>query len=348
MSIQSQSPELSKLALLQYNVNKSRDKVMIGLFQDPRLVGYDILAIQEPWRNSYNSQGYNPSPSLFHLVEKASERARTAIYINRRIPLSCWDEIYKEEDLITIRLTIPGDEDRDRNRKIYIHSIYLPPPNSHSERQTPQVLHELQEQLRYSGEHIILGDLNLHHPLWNSPSYPWHHHLADELLDIVSDIGASLVTPKGLPTRDCQRGTHHEQTTIDLAFTTIEAIEYCRIAETLEQGSDHLPIELGVLIPEPISRSQKPPRLHWKELNLEILLSTLDKETLGLESIGPRSQQEIDIYITTLLQGLRKAITAAVPIKKSSRYNKSYWNIDCSIAVKTTRLYRRLFTRNPT
>ena len=103
---------------------------MIGLFQDPRLEDYDILAIQEPWRNTHNDQGYNPSSSLFHLVEKASESTKTAIYINRRIPLSQWDEIYKEKDLITIRLAIPGaKEDR-----IYIYSIYLPPPKSHSER----------------------------------------------------------------------------------------------------------------------------------------------------------------------------------------------------------------------
>ena len=37
-----------KLALLQYNVNKSRKKVLIGLFQDPTIQELDILAIQEP------------------------------------------------------------------------------------------------------------------------------------------------------------------------------------------------------------------------------------------------------------------------------------------------------------
>ena len=86
MESRNQQTKTSRLALLQYNVNKSRDKVMIGLFQDPKLASYDILAIQEPWRNRHNDQGYNPDTSLFHLVEKALESTKTAIYINRRIP----------------------------------------------------------------------------------------------------------------------------------------------------------------------------------------------------------------------------------------------------------------------
>ena len=66
-------------------MNKSRDKVLIGLFEDPLLARYDILAIQEPWRNRINKQGYNPSNSPFSLIETTSEKTRTAIYVNKRI-----------------------------------------------------------------------------------------------------------------------------------------------------------------------------------------------------------------------------------------------------------------------
>ncbi len=34
--------------ILQYNVNKSKDRVMIPLFENPLMPTYDILAIQEP------------------------------------------------------------------------------------------------------------------------------------------------------------------------------------------------------------------------------------------------------------------------------------------------------------
>jgi hypothetical protein len=78
----------TKLTLLQYNVNKSRKKVLIGLLGDLRIARFDILAIQEPWKNQYNYEGYNPSNSPFYLVQKTSEDIRAAIYVNKRIPKS--------------------------------------------------------------------------------------------------------------------------------------------------------------------------------------------------------------------------------------------------------------------
>jgi hypothetical protein len=37
-----------ELRILQYNVQKSRDIVIASLFQDSKILDYDILAIQEP------------------------------------------------------------------------------------------------------------------------------------------------------------------------------------------------------------------------------------------------------------------------------------------------------------
>ena len=199
---------------------------MIGLLQEPTIGNYDLLAIQEPWRNTISEEGYNPIQSPFHLVEKASINTRVAVYINKRIPQGDWDVIHTSEDEITIRL-------RTKSEPIYIHNVYSP-PISHAERQiTPSIAKLQQLLLANRGEHIILGDFNLHHPLWNHPTYLQHHYIADELLDIIGEIGVNLITPPGLATRNCQRGPHHEKITIDLAFSTIEAIERCEIAELL-------------------------------------------------------------------------------------------------------------------
>ena len=84
---------------------------------------------------------------------------------------------------------------------IYVHNIYVE-PMSHSTKDIPPILYNLKRLLKNKGGHIILGDFNLHHPLWNSPTYDKHHYIADELLDIVSEIGAALYTPKGLVTRN--------------------------------------------------------------------------------------------------------------------------------------------------
>lgn len=36
------------LSVLQYNIRKSRDQVMMPFFDDPQTLSYDIIAIQEP------------------------------------------------------------------------------------------------------------------------------------------------------------------------------------------------------------------------------------------------------------------------------------------------------------
>jgi hypothetical protein len=164
--------------------------------------------------------------------------------VNKRIPRSRISEIYKEKDLISLRMSTSRED-------IYIHNIYIE-PSTHTTKDIPPILYSLKRLLEHKGGHIILGDFNLHHPMWNSPLYDKHHYIADDLLDIVNDIGAILYTPKGLATRDCQRGIYHERTTIDLVFSNLENIDLNtpRIRYDLEQGSDHLPIETTFIIGE--------------------------------------------------------------------------------------------------
>lgn len=55
------------LSILQYNVNKSRDKVMIPLFEQQNTLLYDILAIQEPWKIFFKIQKIIAFPSILSL-----------------------------------------------------------------------------------------------------------------------------------------------------------------------------------------------------------------------------------------------------------------------------------------
>jgi len=223
---------------------------MIGLLEERQIAKYDILAIQEPWRNPFNKEGYNPGKSPFYLIETTSEGTRTATYVNKRIPRSQISEIYKDTDLISLKMSTTKED-------IYIHNLYIE-PTTHSTKDLPPVLTSLKGLIRNRGRHIILGDFNLHHPLWNDPTYDKHHYIADDLVDIASEIGAVLYTPQGLATRNCQRGTHREKTTIDLLFSNIEEIETIpRICEYIEQGSDHLPIETSFIIGEAPSTPPK-------------------------------------------------------------------------------------------
>ena len=77
------------LRILQYNVQKSVDKVMIPVLEGPHLP-YDVIAIQEPWINGRINATYCPRAIKYHLIYPALGHARTCIYINKQIPLSRW------------------------------------------------------------------------------------------------------------------------------------------------------------------------------------------------------------------------------------------------------------------
>jgi endonuclease/exonuclease/phosphatase family metal-dependent hydrolase len=125
-----------------------------------------------------------------------------------------------------------------------VHNIYNP-PSTHSETQDTETLRTLEPATQMPGEHVIIGDANLHHPLWAGPSYPMQHRLSDRLISIVRNAKINLILPPGTITRDCQRGSSHEQTTIDLAFASeslCDQLVRCQVESEREQSSDHLPI----------------------------------------------------------------------------------------------------------
>ena len=326
-----------RFTLLQYNVNKSRKKVLIGLFQDPKIQEIDFLAIQEPWRNRTTNKGYN-TQNTFYLIEEETLNTRVATYINKNIPVEDWSVVFKSEDLLTILVQLGP-------RKVYIHNIYLP-PSEHSSLETPIVLRKLQTLLELEGDHITLGDFNLHHPLWN-PRDNGHHILADTLLEILANKGLELLLPKGTITRDAQRGRHREQSTLDLIFSTNRAIKRCLIDWDLEQSSDHLPIRTEFRLPRTIGITS--PRRNWKALDQEKFLNELDRYSRTLEALLPlTTEEEIDFYTDNLLKAIKGAIEASTPLKRESPFNKPFWTLECRLAVKEARYLRRLYTRDPT
>ena len=141
---------------------------MIGLLQDPAIKAYDIIAVQEPWRNTYDHAVYNPRDSDFYVIDLKQQGSRVCTYVNKRISTSSWSEIQHSPDSQTITVRT-ADEDQ---RVINVHNVYSPPPTSHYDPRVPAQVHALADILSVLGEYILLGDFNLHHPLWAGLEYP--------------------------------------------------------------------------------------------------------------------------------------------------------------------------------
>ena len=74
-----------ELRILQYNVQKSREVVQGSLFQKPKVLEYDVLAIQEPWRNPFIATSYHPLKAHFQLTYSPDAVTRVCFYVNKRV-----------------------------------------------------------------------------------------------------------------------------------------------------------------------------------------------------------------------------------------------------------------------
>ena len=76
----------NRLSILQYNVRKSRDMVMASLLRDLGTYNFDIIAIQEPWKNPYTATTHHPAKDRFHLcypMWDTEGSARICFFVNK-------------------------------------------------------------------------------------------------------------------------------------------------------------------------------------------------------------------------------------------------------------------------
>lgn len=95
-----------------------------------------------------------------------------------------------------------------------------------------------------SGEVLLLGDFNSHHPHWggtHAASEPQAEHLLTE----TSAAGLHLTTPRGDPT--WKRG--NQESVINLTFASgnlWERISYCGTENRWALTRDHIPIRIQI------------------------------------------------------------------------------------------------------
>jgi hypothetical protein len=95
------------LRILQYNVQKSKDVVLASLFQDRWISEYDVIAIQEPWRNPFIATSYHPLKTHFQLTYFNDKKTRVCFYINKRIDASTWNVSFITKDIIVLEIIHP-------------------------------------------------------------------------------------------------------------------------------------------------------------------------------------------------------------------------------------------------
>ena len=199
---------MNRIRVLQWNVQKSKTGAMIPLlhWDTP---DYDIIAVQEPWLHPQLQTSYCPRSCQYDLAFPTEGRARTCILINKRLlpnrwmtgtsPDYCWIRIETETEPMTI------------------HNIYSETPPSYQTRNWNTPIPRLRDALQQPGQHLIVGDFNLHHPIWGGPDVSRWHTGAELVLELMEEFQLELITPLGLITRE----KREQRSTLDLAISTL-------------------------------------------------------------------------------------------------------------------------------
>lgn len=317
---------MSNLKILQYNVRKSK-KVMEPLLADPRTRSYDIIALQEPWRNPNQNRTYCPGSSGFLPAYDDVER-RSCFLVNREVDSTIWTVQFPSPDLSVLCL-------RTEQGNIWIYNVYSEPPGNYQNTEYSTPIPLLEDLLRRDGEHIVLGDFNLHHPTWCGIRNPTQHTAAESLLNILYPNGLSLASPQAVPTWEA-RGL---SSTIDLTFLTSnlqERVCQCQVRTDLDFGSDHYPISTYIIMES--VRLPYQPRRCWKRMDHDIVSAG------AVYTPAPptfRTAQDIDNYTATLTRFTQELVDQAVPWSKPSSYGQPWWTTEVQEAVQAERLARR-------
>jgi endonuclease/exonuclease/phosphatase family metal-dependent hydrolase len=102
---------------------------------------------------------------------------------------------------------------------------------------------------------LVLGDFNLHHPMWGGPG-TITDSAADDLINDIEEQRFGLWLPPGTITR---RATN-SHTTIDLVWGSYELsrrLVACDVDETIHADSDHLPIRTIINIKTPLTKAPR-------------------------------------------------------------------------------------------
>src|SRR5205823_752513 len=127
----------------------------------------DVVAVQEPWLNPNIDTTYCPRSCPYNLIFPQGGRARTCLLINKRIPISQWRS-HKEPDYCWVCIDT-------QLGPVTIHSVYSETPELYRTTAWNTPIPSMLSALQMPGQHLIVGDFNLHHPLWGGRSVTQTH-----------------------------------------------------------------------------------------------------------------------------------------------------------------------------
>jgi hypothetical protein len=261
-------PTAAHIRIASHNVNRST--TCLDTLLNTAGNNNDIILVQEV--NIKDPRYATTHPNFLLLLPPRGDRKtnRTAAYVSRRNPhlrVTPRPDVCADPDIQVLEVGTPLIP------PIYIINIY----NEKYNPMTPYTIPRSLAQLALPQRCIITGDLNAHHPLWNSRvRYPTR---ANELVTLIEEHGWHLANTPDTPTYHYRTGTG--SSVLDLTLTApavAREVSNWAVDEENPTGSDHEVVlfQISMLHPDAEHETTEP-RLNWRKTNWDTFSSTLRK-----------------------------------------------------------------------
>ena len=323
---------MRELTILQYNVNRSKDIAMAQFLRDPAVLAADIIAIQEPWINPYKDNTHHPAKQTHELLwpseGETGARARVCMFVSKKI--GGWTHFAHSADVQELRL-------RTEIGEVRIMNVY-------NKQGKWDGLNLLRSLVVNKDTYLIVGDFNLHHPVWGGDDSEEDAE-AEELLMLMDSAGLDCWLEPGTITRMDARS----RTTIDLVLASrrlTKRIISCEVSEETHADSDHLPIRTVLDIET--QEVEETRRRSWKNMDVEKFTGFVSANLLGKRRMNLPEEpppEMIDSVVEHLLEIVQQGVQASTPWARPSSWAKQGWTPECTHIIKETRQSFRRWRR---
>ncbi|EAQ90184.1 hypothetical protein CHGG_06803 [Chaetomium globosum CBS 148.51] len=274
---------------------------------------------------------------LYWNVAKAYERVRRdAVEQRDRYDIIAIQEPRVRSERVAHTARQAADTGYGAEEALTVWSVYSPgqgPGEPYEQWKTP--LKELAER-QPRGRNVVVGDMNLHHPMWDAEG---RTSRGVGLLHGLAEVwGLDLITPWGEVTRYGNATRGERDSTIDHAWVTkTSTAVYHGPGDPCLGGSDHVPQRISVYDErQKRERSEVLEGWSWGLMNEEQVEELAKARITVPERI--EHPEQVEPSFNKLLEELIGIANEAVPRRKRSSGRQAiWWNIKIKNATRRTR-----------
>jgi Endonuclease-reverse transcriptase len=165
----------------------------------------------------------------------------------------------------------------------------------------------------------MVGDFNLHHPLWNPVGYDSRHHEAKDLIDLMATNGLDLILSAGTITFP------RSKTTIDLIWGNPEMREKvikCKVSSRHDHGSNYYSIIMTLCLkPEEVEEKQM---YDFGKTNWNLLKVKLKDGLPPITDYETATPAMVDKLAADLTTASMQAIKESTPRRRICPFSKRW------------------------